>query len=356
MEQALRGEGIMPLKVTTWNLKNSDRLIVDNPSDNVEDRLARVKQTIETIDPDILCIQEGPKGEVAIDEFCGKVLDRQWLPVLLRQASDALGDRDKEYQIKGTQWIWFLVRTGMEERCVLQPPTTWQDFLGRSRWPVHFWGVEKEYQHYHWRHPQVMILDVGNGQNIELIGVHLKSKINRRKITWDNGVLTGDFVDEALKARIKLATEARNIRSYIGAKFNQLAEPGIVVLGDCNDGVGHDKFEREYLFFDLISNIQGDVMFAERYFNHALFDCPAHLRWSARFADKVMKVSAANNPLLLDHILMSQPLCRDQLPIVANAHAGMVEHETYMRENAGSNSKTRTSDHRPVTIEFDDTT
>ncbi len=167
------------------------------------------------------------------------------------------------------------------------------------------------------------------------------------------GNLIGNYLSEATEARIKLATEARNIRQYIAKKFEQLANPGIVVLGDCNDGPGHDYFEKQYLFFDLISNLQGDVMIAERFFNHALFDFQAHLRWTAKFRDEVLDIPASQNPLLLDHILISQPLCQGKFPIVANAYGGKTEHESFERFNAGATSNAKTSDHRPISYEFE---
>lgn len=345
----------MPLKVTTWNIEHSNRLVSSNPSAAVMERRLRVRQTIESISPDILCIQEGPKGEQAVDDFCTQVLDRQWIPVLLEQDHEALGHRDKEYQTKGTQWIWFLVRAGRERNCRLQSPDVWQSFTGMKTWSVNFWGEEKSTQHYHYRHPQVLIYDLGNGQEIELIGVHLKSTINDKPIERDaDGNLMGEYLTEATEARIKLATEARNIRQYVAAKFDQLAYPGLLVIGDCNDGPGQDYFEKQYLFFDLISNIQGDVMIAERFFNHALFDFSAHLRWTARYRDEVLGIPASQNPLLLDHILISQPLCRGGLSLMAKEHAGTVEHEAYERFNAGSSSNTKTSDHRPICCKLDD--
>lgn len=345
----------MPLKVTTWNLEHSHRLISENPSTGVLDRRRRVRETIEGINPDILCIQEGPKGEEAIDNFCTQVLNQQWVPILLRQDGDALGDRDKDYQIKGTQWIWFLGRATLAGNCRLQSPDTWQAFTGMKTWPVNFWGEEKATRHSHYRHPQVLVYDLGVGQEIELIGVHLKSKINKKRIKRDDdGNLVREYVREATEARIKLATEARNIRQYVTAKFNQAAQPGLLVMGDCNDGPGHDYFENQYLFFDLVSNLQGEVMMAERFFNHALFDLPGHLRWTAKYRDRLRNIPASQNPLLLDHILISQPLCRGRLRLIVNENAGRVGHEAYERFNAGSNSKTRTSDHRPVSCRLDD--
>jgi len=124
-------------------------------------------------------------------------------------------------------------------------------------------------------------------------------------------------------------------------------------MGDFNDGPGQDHFETYYLFFDLIGNLQGEVLMAERFFNHALFEYPKHLRWNVKYDDKIEGKRAKDNPLLLDHILISQPLCRWQFPLVVNAHAGQVEHETFEQANAGANRKTLTSDHRPVSCMLD---
>ena len=341
----------MPLKITTWNIEHSDRLISAQPTRSVLDRRRRVRATLQDINPDIVCIQEGPRGERGVDALCTQVLERQWTPALLRQAGEALGERDREYQTKGTQWIWFLVRAGLEERCRLQAPDIWQAFSGGATWPVNFWGEETATRHSHYRHPQVLLVDLGGGQALELIGVHLKSKINQLPIQRAaDGSLGGEYLREALQARVKLATEARNVRQYVAAKFDQLARPGILVMGDCNDGPGHDHFETQYLFFDLISNIQGDVLVAERFFSHALFDFPAHLRWTAKYPDDVLGIPASQNRLLLDHMLVSQPLFGGELPLRVNPQAGQVEHAAFERRNAGAVEAARSSDHRPVSV------
>jgi len=345
----------MSVKITNWNIEHAEKLLADNPTGKILDRRRRIRETLEEINPDILCIEEGPQGEQKIEEFCGQVLNNQWAPVLLRQPNDPLGARDSEYQIKGNQWIWFLVKPGLRAKCKLQLPTVWQSFIDAKTWTTFLWGEEKPKAHSHFRHPQVLLFDIGNGRQIELIGVHLKSKISLKPITRDTkGNLTGAFLRESLTARIKLATEARNVRQYVDVKFNQVANPGLIVLGDCNDGPGIDEFENKYLFFDLITNIQGDVLISEKFFNHALFDFPDDLSWSAKFADKVLGIPASQNLLLLDHILLSQPLCRGDLPLKVNEHAGLVEHEAFERHNVGANSSTQSSDHRPVSCRLDD--
>ena len=345
----------MSLKIATWNVEHARGLIGGQPSSNVKERRRRILETVTEVDPDILCLVEGPPGEEAITEFCKDVLGNQWRPALLRGSGDSLGDRDDDYRIKGNQWMWFLVRDHLLGDCRVQDPTVWRSFSDSVRWKVNYWGKIKPTRHGHYRHPQVLVVEAEPGRELELIGVHLKSKINKKKITRDaDDNLTGDYLEEALKARVKLATEAQDVRRYIDAKFSQLPAPALVVLGDCNDGPGRDYFENQYLFFDLIQNLQGEVLRAERFFNHALFDFPGALRWTARYRDQVLKIPASQNPLLIDHILMSQALVRGQFPLQVNAGAGKVEHEAFERANAGSNSKTRTSDHRPVSCVFDD--
>ncbi len=341
----------MEIKICTWNLEHARKLLSPDPTSNTVIRRRRVRETIESINPNILCIQEGPPKEEGITDFCNQVLNDQWAPVLLRQEGEDLGERDSEYQLKGTQWIWFLVKSDLLGKCRLQSPAVWQAFTDRKTWKVNYWGEERSGRHVHYRHPQVLIFDIGDGQEIEFIGVHLKSKINTKKVIWideELGDLDVKYVITATKNRIKLATEARNIRKYISAKFSQIQHPGIVILGDCNDGPGHDYFEENYHFFDLITNLQGEVLVADRFFDHALSHFPDPLRWTAKYRDKVTKKSAKNNPLLLDHILISKPIAQGQLSVAFSEEAGLVEHEAFERANAGANKKTRSSDHRPA--------
>ncbi|MGH1432554.1 MAG: hypothetical protein ACRBB4_15735 [Neptuniibacter sp.] len=345
----------MPLKVTSWNVEHSASLIGQGLDDIRKNRRDRVAKTIRDINPDVLCMLEGPKGEEDIVLFSDDVLDKEWVPVLLHELGYGLGQRDQEYDIRGNQWIWFLVKPHLIDRCRIQAPSVWKSFVGHARWKVHYWGNRNPTWHYHYRHPQVLIIDLGNGKELEIIGQHMKSKINRSRIEKDSeGNIIGDYLDTALKARIKMATEARNIRSYIDARFDQNPNPGILIVGDANDGIGQDYFERKYMFFDLISNLQGQIMNAERFFNHALFDYPSELRWTAKYRDPVLNIPASKNPLLIDHILMSQALVSGELPLVIESGAGQVEHQAFERGNAGASAKRKTSDHRPVSVILSD--
>lgn len=334
------GEPLMgTVKVTSWNVEHLDRLTKGELSETEQRRRDAVVHEIHELSPDILCLLEGPKGEEGIDRVTNELLGGEWI---------AVKAEDGQYKIRGNQWIWFLVRKARAEQCSLLPVEIWDAFAGAS-WKVNFWGEFEEQNHNHYRHPQVLVLD-WEGLRVEFVGLHLKSKfVNRGESMWKaGGEKREEFVREALKARIKMATEATNVRAYIDAKFKQVSNPAIFVMGDLNDGPGKEYFEERYLFFDLVSNVQGDVFWAKRFLNHALFDFPGHLRWSVRFKDFV---EPERDPhILLDHILFTQGLVDGSLPWKIEAHAGRVEHEIHDLVNAVLPASARTSDHKPVSV------
>jgi hypothetical protein len=327
------------VKVTSWNVAHLDRLVKDELSEFERRRRDAVVREIRELSPDVLCILEGPKGEEAIDRVSNELLGGEWV---------AVKAEDSQYKILGTQWIWFLVRTQHSDRASLLPVETW-DALASGAWKVHLWGEFEDSNHFHYRHPQVLVLE-WDGLRVEFIGLHLKSKfVNQGERMWEAGGEERDkFIREALKARIKLATEATNVRAYIDAKFGQVANPAIFVMGDLNDGPGKELFEGTYLFFDLISNVQGDVFWARRFLNHALFDFPGDLRWSVHFRDFV---EPGRDPhILIDHILFTQGLVDGTLPWKIEERAGQVEHEIHDLINAALPASAKTSDHKPVSV------
>jgi hypothetical protein len=327
------------LKITSWNIKYLDKLMVPDLGPNQTKRLKAIAQEIQEISPDILCIIEGPAGPASIDKFASNTLSGMYVPVKAGNGA---------YSIKGNQWIWFLVKTAYADQVSLLPTLIWDEFAGKS-WKVNYWGDFSTATHRHYRHPQVMIWE-WQGQRVEFIGLHLKSKfVSGGKSAWKaGGERQKEFISKAIKARVKMSTEAANVRSYINAKFKQVEKPAIFVMGDLNDGPGKEYFETRYLFFDLLSNIQGDVFFARKFLNHALFDYPDSLRWSAFFKDFVD--SDRDPKILLDHILFTQGLVDGSLPLVVEPHAGLVEHEIHDLINASLPKRQETSDHKPVSL------
>lgn len=377
-------------KLASWNVEYADRTLSDlelpdgpgaGKRRNAERKIEAIAAEISELDADILFVCEGPRGE----ERALKYFARAAPGYELVTRNDATG---KEYATQGIQWLWFLVKRSFRAAAAITPSllplATWRAFtesesLGRTRdgkWLVALPTFDKEsgragpselVRHSHYRHPQVLVFDF-KGRRIELIGLHLKSKfIDQTDPTkkWAAPASTGfddiaasmkaspGFVTEAVKARAKTSSEASDVRTYIDRRFAQEPQPALFVLGDVNDGPGKELFEEWFLLHDLIGNLQGDVFFARKFLNHALFDFPDALRWSVKFEDAL---DPRRNPsILLDHILFTQTLCGETAwPLRVRGGAGKVEHEVHERVNSLLPKSLATSDHRPVSVVVSD--
>ncbi len=335
-------------------------------------RMQAVGSFIEKLDADILFLCEAPKGEDEMQEFTRKVTPGYTL--VTRPAGQS-------YMTEGRQWQWFLVREAIADQVSpsLLPIPTWRTFAAAQdasisedgTWKVAtpklktVGGVEdvpvsSRIKHSFFREPQILRFAFG-GATHEIIGTHLKSKFTgntprqrRDDESFEDYIKSSKKVREYLakshEARVKLSSEALAIRAYIDRRFAQDADPSILVVGDLNDGPGKELMEREYLLHDLISNLQGEVFFARKFLNHALFDQPDSLRWTARFKDRLDP--DRNEHILLDHILFTQALTRGGTsPLLVNANAGRVEHLAF-EESESTFGKDVLSDHRPVSVEL----
>lgn len=361
-------------KFASWNLEWADKLIdvLDGPDGPKKDLAGRradaIVQEISLVAPDLLLICEGPRGEARAQPFFARVAPGYDLVAW----GDASGDA---YRTQGRQWIWFLVRRGFPATCSLLNLDRWVDYTSEASFGSYgeewFVGMprfvrsngtllfEPEVKHKHYRHPQVLQVDL-EGFRFEIIGAHLKSK--RINLSTPAGVGTPgffrdnpEFVSEVVEARIKLTTEATDIRYYIDERFKMDTRAPIIVAGDMNDGPGKELIEERFLLHDLIGNLQGEVFFARAFLNHALFDFAEEERWSVQFRDVLDPRRPSE--ILLDHILFTQSFvgaddAPGATPFRAPAGGGRVEHDAHHTANAGVPSSARTSDHRPVSMRF----
>lgn len=369
-------------KLTAWNIEQCDALIDalasgdDDERGEAEDRRDAIREEIAALGADILMISEGPNGEARALPFFAEVAPGY------RLVTRGSGDRD-EYGMKGTdqvtgrQWIWFLIREGTPITGELQHLERWQDYTETAsngahsggRWRVSYPKLRKRdgqdvlefsipQSHGHWRHPQVLQAEI-DGNFVEIIGCHIKSKINRTRTTGQPN--DDDFfekneklVAEVVKSRVKITTECADIRHYIEARFAEERDAAIIVCGDLNDGPGKERIERRFLYHDLIGELQGEVFFARAFLNHALFDAEESERWSVHFRDRL---DPGRNPhILLDHILFTQSMTGshigDKFAYLAVGGAGLVEHQVHRQVTATRPSHAMTSDHKPVSMTF----
>lgn len=229
------------ITLTVWNIQEFDEAL-NGQSLAARGRQEAIAAQIRAMDPDILCVVEASRDLPAMRRFVRQHLSDEYdIPVLpgteeaLRLADEAekwralsrlyrLPNRRKSASGPAAQWIWFLVRRRLDAAPTLVPPVVFSDFARRQfldrddrertdgRWTVHWWQEEKPTAHRHDRHPQVVRLTLA-GRPVEIIGAHLKSKLNKATPEFVDGHLTGEFLRVALSARGKLATEAVHIRN-----------------------------------------------------------------------------------------------------------------------------------------------
>lgn len=336
---------------------------------NAGAKLAALRAEILEINPDILCLLEAIPGTADMQAFQATYLPEYTLVV--RSGHDA------SYATRGEQWIWFLVKP---ELAAATSPSLldieiWQSYTQETsegdhtagKWHVSAPDLDKKtltagpntrLEHSHYRHPQVLVLNYG-GSRVEVIGAHLKSKHIGMEIPKPNPgedretYLSRPDMRWALAnahvARAKLSSEASDVRYYIDKRFEQEPLPIIFMVGDFNDGPGKELLEREYLLHDLIGNLQGDVFFARKFMNHALFDYPQDLRWTTQFSDALDPKRSPK--ILLDHIIFTEALSRRGIgPLLVEPTSGLVEHEIHDRINAPLPDAAKTSDHKPVSL------
>ena len=358
-------------KLAAWNIEWSDKLLTAMASTNASTssrarrRADAIGNEIGLLDADILVIGEGPKGETRAVDFFGHVAPGYDL---------VLRGNDAAYRTQGQQWVWFLLRKGIPAAGALLHLDRWREVTREAsfnehdgKWWVGLPAIDEasgallynpEFEHKHYRHPQALQLTL-DGEQLEVIGGHLKSKYVNKSTPADIGApgsftRNPSFVAKVIEARVKLSSEASDVRYYIDGRFKANVDAPVIVAGDFNDGPGKEMIEERFLLHDLIGNLQGDVFFAKRFLNHNLFDYEEEQRWTVQFEDKLDP--RRPREILLDHILFSQSFVGQVRPgsfaFEARSKAGKVEHDVHQRANATLPSGLTTSDHRPVSMVF----
>ncbi len=281
-------------KISSWNIKHMHDAIAPGGKDAA--RLPFIREQIAQMDPDILCITEATPDLPLLRQWAATLHVPYVVPTIpgTDAALAALPHNPRkalcglygypDNVLSGSQWIWFLVKAGhnlgANLGAELQDPKIWRRFAASQyadaadqersdgKWGLFYWAERKAGTWGHVRQPQVLVATIG-GLRVELIGAHLRSKLNRTnpKEVWTDETrseFADPFLREVMNDRIKLATEAENIRKYVDARFAQDAAPAVMVMGDLNDGPGREVFERKHLYFDLIGNLQGSIAPAAR--------------------------------------------------------------------------------------------
>ncbi len=331
------------MKIVNWNIEWMNRWFSGNnqphwgsrqlSADEARIAAGKVADVIRALDPDLLCLQEGPSAMAEMELFLTEFLaDPNGTPLY-----DGVIGHDG-----GAQKLYVLRKKGGLVAGLDYATDPLTEELAED-WDADVDG-DMHLQAYDFtRRPLVVDVDPVGGAPIRVVVLHTKSKYVRdgeRRFN-DPGQRQG-FIADALKARRRISAEGFRLRTYLDALLQNDLNARIIVTGDFNDGPGRDFFERSYLTHNVTDILLGSAFFPSMIFDHPLLSrVPEPSLFTARFDDFIDQV--ADRPLLLDHLIVS-PALKDH---IADAGIGHEAFEAAL-SGAGNRRVDRASDHRPL--------
>jgi endonuclease/exonuclease/phosphatase family metal-dependent hydrolase len=337
------------MRIVNWNIEWMNNWFVgrgevafrtDNPRQgitDVADLCRRVAGVVNTLDPDVLTIEEGPSDIREMELFTRTYL--------------ADGNGNSLFNVFGgidglCQKIYTLVKKGGE----LKHPQIAADALTLELQEPWESDVDGDYfiESYDFtRQPLIVEGTTEDGSTLKIVTLHTKSKyVHEGKAKWNNPDTRQQFIIAALKNRRRISSEAMRLRRYLNAVIEQDSDPFVIVTGDFNDGPGIDYFEKRYLTHNVTDILIGSTYYPNNLFSHAFLErVPESKRYTAIFDDYIDGIKGRR--LLLDHILVSPALS-------SKIKDSGIAHQEY---NAGidptaSERQKYVSDHRPVSIDL----
>jgi len=296
----------------------------------------RAANVLTSLDPDIICIQEGA-GVAEAEIFLGN-----FLPLPGGATWTVFGGSG------GAQKLIVATRTDRDVTAISVADDSGmqvqlhEDFVADADA-----DGEEETDARFARIPQVVDV-VAHGENLRIINAHLKSKFVPNGQALFNGTPEErrQFIQHALKNRRRIRAEAFRIRSYMDELFTADPDRLLILTGDLNDGPGFDFFERRFLASSVVDLAFGSVLLPDGRLTHTMIRAGQSRPASAFFDDFVEGVQ--NKPLLLDHVGVSPALAE----WVDEARVATAEFDAESQPAAANERERLPSDHRPLFVEL----
>jgi len=313
------------------------------PIPDVPGLVARITGVIDAIDPDILCVQEGPPRQDQMQAFVERFLGGRF-----------------DVATANSQWQTnhVLIRKGLGLEVSADDP---KDRATIDRWsggPYYPWGLigldERKLQRFH-RQPVRLLLSEDaadpDAPVLELISLHTKSKFSklRTRAQWE--AREREPVIDALTVRQKLSAEIGILRRHITARITETDDDhAILVLGDLNDGPTADLLEGEFLLHNIIDQLVGTILRPEVRMRHAMTEEALATSATTRFHNPLE--DGALTEELIDHMLLSEGLQTGRAGILFRPGTCQVDRAAWEAQNEEADDQDirqlRPSDHLPV--------
>jgi hypothetical protein len=305
---------------------------------DIDDLCQRVASVVNSLNPDVLTVEEGPSDIREMQLFVDNYLSDQYGVARF----DIFGGLDG-----AAQKLYALVKIGGALNSASIPTDDLTQELGEP-WES---DVDGDFwlDGYSFTRQPLVIEGTASPTNatVRIITLHTKSKyVHHGQQLWENPNTRMDYVVAALKNRRRISSEAMRVRRYLDALLDDDPDSLCVVCGDFNDGPGIDYFETRYLTHNVTDILLGSAYYPDLVFEHAFIKrVPDDRRYTAIFDDFVDDIM--NRHLLLDHLLVSPALA----PAVTDADIAHPAYDAAIDPNAAGR-QARASDHRPVYLDL----
>ena len=284
-----------PLRIATFNMESLDG--PPRARGSLDARVRALRPQLQRLRADILCLQEvnGQLNEdktkrslTALDEVLkGTVYETYHRAVTQSPSGKGVRDRHNlvilsRFPILGTEEIWnHLVEPPLYRAATSDPP---QDAPKPIQWDRPFLYAD---------------LDLGNGQKMVVVNVHLRAPraayVPGQKRGQHNWKSMPGWAEGFFLATVKAAGQALEVRTFLDRLFDLEEDALVAVVGDFNssDGAAPVRIIRGD------EEDTGDGAFAPRMLVAAERSLPESQRFS---------VIHRGRPHMADHILLSQQL------------------------------------------------
>lgn len=298
----------------------------------------RVARVIGGLDPDVLCVQEGPSAFAEMKLFMDEFLFAE-VGIEFEALIGADGNQQKLYVLR---------KVNGQAASIDYTSDPFAQEL-REQWDVDVDGDLFLEPYDFTRQPLVVDVQPVRSEPFKIVVLHTKSKyVHNGERLFNDPARRQEFIAQAMKARRRISAEGFRVRNFLDKSLQQDMNARVVVTGDLNDGPGRDYFERFFLTHNVTDVVLGSTFFPELIFEHPILQrVQAPALFTARFDDFVDGIK--DRPLLIDHFAVSPSLKTH----VAGAGIG---HDEFEKENDGGGTRRvdRPSDHRPIWLEVAD--
>jgi endonuclease/exonuclease/phosphatase family metal-dependent hydrolase len=307
---------------------------------NVQNLCEKISSVINEVKPDILGIQEGPPLKKQMELF-----NRAYL-----------NDEFSVYSMPhGSQSVHTLVRKGIDGFRIEQVQREHNIYKHlNQKLEYYLWGdVTEPKKDSFSRRPVVLSLThLESGEKIEIMTLHTKSKISKLKSPnqWENR--DEEAINDALRSRQKLSAEMMAVRRYLTHAILSKRVKGCIVMGDLNDGINREIFERHFLLQNIVDELRGSFKRQNVVMHHALsqkYLQDRSVAYTSDFNDPTEKGKKIHE--LLDHILFStECFLEKRTAFKIDPAKSFVEHDIFDKytDNKGKARDDRPSDHKPI--------